>query len=167
MSSPNPCFVFLPKHLIRKKSVLPEKIEAVPFGKGRIKREGTGVTLVTWGNCVELSLEAASKLEQQEISVEVIDLLTVQPWDKDLVAKSLEKTGHLVVVQEDGISCSVGDMIIREMTTGKNSFYSFISHPILVSKPDVHIGYNPVLEFEVLPGVDDIVEACEVVIREG
>jgi len=116
------------------------------------------VTLVTWANCVELSLDVAGQLAN-EISVEVIDLRSIQPWDRDTLITSLQKTGRLVVVQEDSVSCSVGQMIISELTENEASFYSLLHTPKLVSRPDVHIGYNPIFEYAALPSTDDIEEA--------
>jgi 2-oxoisovalerate dehydrogenase E1 component len=148
----------LPKHLIRQPVPVDAHIPAVPFGKARVRREGTDVTLVTWANCVELSLDVASQLAD-EISIEVIDLRSVQPWDRETLIASLQKTGRLVVVQEDAVSCSVGQMIISELTAMESSFYSLLHVPKLVSRPDVHIGYNPIYEYAALPSLDDITEA--------
>ena len=71
------------------------------------------MTVVAWGNCVEQTLIAAEKLGNT-ISLEVIDLRSMKPWDRETIAASLEKTGRLVVVQEDSEVCSVGQMIISE-----------------------------------------------------
>ena len=158
LSAEDPTIVLLPKHLIRQPVHVDENLPAVPFGKARIRRQGNDVTLVTWGNCVELSLEVASQLEA-DISIEIIDLRSIQPWDRDTLKESLKKTGRLVVVQEDAQSCSVGQMIISELTSAEDSFYSLVESPKLVSRPDVHIGYNPIFEYAALPSADEIVAA--------
>ncbi len=164
MHAEDPTIVLLPKHLIRQPVEVGEQILPVPFGKARIRREGSDVTLVAWANCLELSLQVADQMAE-EVSVEVIDLRSIQPWDKEAVRASLAKTGRLIVVQEDSASCSAGQMIISEMTSEDDSFYSFSSPPRLVSKPDVHIGYNPIYEYGALPSADDVREAIHQVME--
>ncbi|MCR9197362.1 MAG: thiamine pyrophosphate-dependent enzyme [Planctomycetaceae bacterium] len=158
MAADDPTIVLLPKHLIRQQVHVDRNIPPVPFGKARIRQSGSDVTLVTWANCVELSMQVAADLSG-EVSVEVIDLRSLQPWDRDTVTASLAKTGRLVVVQEDAESCSAGQMFISELTSRDDSFYSLLSAPRLVSRPDVHIGYNPVYEYAALPSVDDVTAA--------
>ena len=80
--------------------------------------------------------------------------------------ESLAKTGRLVVVQEDGESCSVGQMIISDIASDEASWYSFVSPPQLVSKPDVHIGYNPIYEYAALPSVDGVIDAIRATMEE-
>ncbi|MCH8828435.1 MAG: hypothetical protein IID45_02540 [Planctomycetes bacterium] len=140
-------------------------VPAVPFGSARIRREGSQVTLVTWGNGMEISLAAAKEVAEIA-SVEVIDLRSIQPWDRHTVQQSLAKTGRLVVVQEDAVSCSVGQMLISELTGDPDSWYSFVSPPQLVSRPDVHVGFNPIYEYAAVPSVADVVHAVELVMEE-
>lgn len=165
MHSENPVVYLVPKHLFRQNMPVAEVVEPVPFGKARIRREGADVTLVCWGNATEIALDAAKKLEG-ELDVEVVDLRTIQPWDKETVRQSVEKTGRLVVVQEDGESCSVGQMVISEMVGGEDSFSNFLAAPRLVSKPDVYIGYNPIYEYGCLPMSDDVIEVLREVNEE-
>ncbi|MEM8677985.1 MAG: transketolase C-terminal domain-containing protein, partial [Planctomycetota bacterium] len=161
----DPTIFLIPKHLMRQQMQVDSHVGPVPFGKARIRQEGSDVTLVAWGNCVELAIAAAAQMADQ-VSVEIIDLRSIQPWDRESVAASLAKTGRLVVVQEDGESCSVGQMIISEMAGHEESWYSFVSAPQLVSKPDVHIGYNPILEYGALPSVDEIKDAIQATMDE-
>ncbi|HWP30911.1 MAG TPA: thiamine pyrophosphate-dependent enzyme [Fimbriimonadales bacterium] len=158
MHAEDPTIVLVPKHRFRQQIDVPEELEAVPIGKARVWKEGTDVTVVTWGNCIEQAEEAAQKLEG-EVSVEIIDLRSVYPWDKETVAKSLEKTGRLVVIQEDSEACSVGQMIISEMTSNPETWGYFISQPQLVSKAHVHIGYNPIWEYAALPDTERVIAA--------
>jgi 2-oxoisovalerate dehydrogenase E1 component len=123
------------------------------------------VTLVSWGNCIEQSLQAAEQLAD-EVSVEVIDLRCIQPWDRTTIINSLKKTGRLVVVQEDGRSCSVGQMVVSEMMTNPESFNLFVSPPQLISKPDVHIGYNPIYEYSALPSTAQVVSAIRLTMED-
>lgn len=165
MRSDDPTIYLIPKHLFRQQFEVGDEIEAVPFGKARIRREGDDVTLVTWGNCIEQAMQAAEHLAD-EASVEVIDLRSLQPWDKETVLRSIEKTGRLVVVHEDGESCSVGQMVISEMVGDPDSFSNFLSAPQLVAKPDVHIGYNPILEYAALPDTQKVVDAIRVTLED-
>ncbi len=164
MQADDPTLFLVPKHMFRQQMQV-ESVEPVPFGKARIRQEGEDVTVVSWGNCVELAFEAAKQLEQ-ECSVEIIDLRSIQPWDREMVLESVEKTGRLVVVQEDGRSCSVGQMIITDLLADEKGFYHFVSPPQLVSKPDIHIGYNPIYEYEALPDVEELIDAIQVTLEE-
>ena len=165
MNSPDPTVYLIPKHLFRQQIMVESDVEPVPFGSARIRQEGDDVTLVTWGNCMEYAENAIKKLEG-ECSVELIDLRSIVPWDRKTVLESVEKTGRLVVVQEDGESCSAGQMIISEVTGNPDSFSNLFSAPQLVSKPDVYIGYNPIYEYAALPDENDIVDAIRLVLEE-
>jgi 2-oxoisovalerate dehydrogenase E1 component len=165
MHSEDPVIYLIPKHLFRQQLHVSETLEPVPIGQAKIRRAGTDVTLVAWGNCMEQALEAARELEN-DVSVEVIDLRTIVPWDRELIAKSIEKTGRLVVVQEDAESCSVGQMILASMTSSPDSFCHFISSPQLVSRPDVHIGYNPIYEYAALPDTRRVIAAIQLTMEE-
>ena len=164
LQADDPTFILLPKHLLRQPIQVDGPMEAVPFGKAKVRREGTDVTIVSWGNCLELAFEAADQLG--DVSAEIIDLRSIQPWDKQAVRDSLAKTGRLVVVQEDAESCSAGQMIISEVTGNEESWYTLLSAPQLISRPDVHIGYNPIWEYAALPAVDQIVDAIQKVMED-
>ena len=92
-----------------------------------------------------------------EISVELIDLRSIVPWDRETIEESVRKTGRLVVVQEDTENCSVGQMLISHVTGQAELWDEMISPPILVSKSNVMIGYNPIYEYAALPDVERIV----------
>ena len=165
MQSVNPTIYLIPKHLFRQTIAVDPDVPAVPFGKARIRQAGSDVTLIAWGNAIELALAARDTLAG-EISVEVIDLRTIVPWDRDTVRQSLEKTGRLVVVQEDNRSCSVGQMIIGELVDDPASWYELSSPPKLVSRSDVPIGYNPIYEYAALPSTDDVIAAVRATLHE-
>src|SRR2546430_14145781 len=120
--------------------------------------EGSDVTLVAWGNTIEKSLEALDKIDN-EISVELIDLRSIVPWDSAAIEESVRKTRRLVVAQEDTENCSVGQMIISHVTGRPELWNELLSPPILVSKPNVVIGYNPIYEYAALPDVERIASA--------
>ncbi|MGB6045153.1 MAG: transketolase C-terminal domain-containing protein, partial [Pirellulales bacterium] len=88
------------------------------------------------------------------------------PWDRECVRASLEKTGRLIVVQEDARSCSVGQMLISDVTSDPDTWDTFLSPPQLVSRDDVHIGFNPIYEYAALPSTDDVIAAVRRVMSE-
>lgn len=150
-------FILVPKHIFRKNVPVPN-VEPVPFGKAKVVREGSDVTLVTFGNTLELAHEAADKLAG-EASVEIIDLRSIVPCDYETITKSVEKTGRLVVLHEDNITCGIGQAIIAEMTRVPERWNLFLAPPQLIARPDVNVGYNPVHEYAALPDVDGVVRA--------
>lgn len=165
MHTDDPTLLLIPKHLFRQQMDVAKEVPAVGFGEARVRREGDDVTLVTWGNCIEQAFAAADALAD-EASVEIIDLRSIQPWDKETILESIEKTGRLVIVQEDGRSCSVGQMIISEIMGDPESFCFFVSAPQLVAKPDVHIGYNPIYEYAALPDTEQVIDAIRTTMED-
>jgi 2-oxoisovalerate dehydrogenase E1 component len=158
MHADDPVIFLIPKHLLWAEHEYPEPIRAVPLGRARQCTKGSDVTMVAWGNTIEKSHEAIAKIDS-ETSVELIDLRSIVPWDKAAIEKSVRKTRRLVVVQEDTENCSVGQMIISHVTSTPELWNEIISPPILVSKANVMIGYNPIYEYAALPDVDRIVAA--------
>ncbi len=154
----DPTFILIPKHIFRM-NVEVEKVQPIPLGKARIVQEGSDVTLVTYGNCIEVAVEAAKKSGH---SVEIIDLRSIVPIDYEAITKSLEKTGRLVVVHEDTKTCGVGQAVIAEMTSLPERWNLFLSPPQLVARDDVHIGYNPIYEYAALPSVAQVVDAIAI-----
>src|SRR5713101_6789825 len=160
MHGEDPVLFLIPKHMFWAERESREPIRAVPFGQARKFRDGSDVTFVAWGNTVEKSLEALAKIDS-EISVELFDLRSIMPWDKESIAASVHKTGRLVVVQEDTENCSVGQMIISHITGQPDLWSEMVSPPVLVSKANVMIGYNPIYEYAALPDVERIVAAIK------
>ena len=158
----DPTLFLLPKHIFRKRSAVAPEFTAVPLGKAIVRRDGNDVTLVSWGNCMELAEAAADVMEHEGVSVEIIDLRTVAPCDYETVAQSVSHTGRLVVVHEDGRTTGIGQGVIAEIVSRPEWFNYFLSPPQLVARKDVHIPYNPVLEYAVLPALDDVLTAIRV-----
>jgi pyruvate/2-oxoglutarate dehydrogenase complex dihydrolipoamide acyltransferase (E2) component len=96
-----------------------------------------------------------------DMDVELIDLRSIAPWDKAAVATSLRKTGRLLIVQEDNISASVGQMIVAEMCGEREVLQGMKTPPVIVSKGDVHVGFNPIYEYAALPDQQRIVAALD------
>ena len=160
MHGEDPVIFLIPKHLLWAEHEYTEPIRAVPLGEAHKLRDGSDVTLIAWGNTVEKSLEALNKIDNK-VSVELIDLRSIVPWDKAAIEESVRKTHRLVVVQEDTENCSVGQMIISHMASVPDLWNGMISPPILVSKANVMIGYNPIYEYAALPDVERIVSAIQ------
>src|SRR5690242_12333206 len=158
MHCEDPVLFLIPKHMFWAERESKEPVRAIPFGQARKFQSGSDVTVVAWGNTVEKSLEAIAKLGN-DVSVELFDLRTIVPWDKEAISASVHKTGRLVVVQEDTENCSVGQMIITYIASQPDLWSEMVSPPALVSKTNVMIGYNPIYEYAALPDVERIVAA--------
>lgn len=123
LESPDPVVFLEPKVLYRSgREDVPSDHFTIPLGKARVRREGTDVTIVSYGAMVPLSLQAASAVADEGISAEVIDLRTIYPWDVDTVTASVEKTGRLLLVQEPQRSGGVAAEIAA--TVAEQSGYS-------------------------------------------
>ena len=160
MHEDDPVIFLIPKHLLWAEHESTEPIQAVPLGVARKRRSGSDVTVVAWGNTMEKSLEAIEKLGN-DVSVELIDLRSITPWDKEMIEDSVRKTGRLVVVQEDTENCSVGQMIISHVAGQEDLWDHLLSPPTLISKGNVMIGYNPIYEYAALPDVERIVASIK------
>lgn len=156
----DPTFILIPKHIFRKRTEV-KSFEPVPLGKAKVVREGSDVTIVTWGNTLEIAHEVAQELDG-EASVEIIDLRSIVPCDYKTIRTSLEKTGRLVVIQEDVKTGGFGQTIIAEITGNPESFGLLFSAPQLVSRDDVHIGFNPIYEYAALPDKERVTAAVRV-----
>jgi 2-oxoisovalerate dehydrogenase E1 component len=150
------------KHLYRQtynKAAYPGPNFMVPFGKAKIVREGTDVTIVTYGATVQRAFTAANQLAETGLSVEVIDLRTLSPWDQEAVVASVKKTNRAIVVYEDSISWGYGAEIAARIA---DDCFAWLDAPVKrVASTDTFVGYAPRLEDSILPQVDDIKRACE------
>jgi 2-oxoisovalerate dehydrogenase E1 component len=156
----DPTIILLPKHLMWAELPAPKSVIAVPLGQARVVRSGDLLTLVTWGNCIELVEETLASMES-ELDVELIDLRSIAPWDKEAVTASILKTGRLMIVQEDNISSSVAQMIVAEMCGLSEVLQILKAPPVIISKGDVHVGFNPIYEYAALPDKARIVAGME------
>ncbi len=147
----------------RCKSPEPDKDYVLPFGRGRIVREGSDVTLVTWGNTVMISEDAARSLEDKGISVEVIDLRTILPWDQEMVFKSIQKTNRALVVHEDTITMGFGAEISARIM--EEAFESLDAPVRRVAAKDSFCPYAKPLENGVLPQKDQVIAAVEALVK--
>src|SRR5579875_2718958 len=151
------------KHLLRQRYTegpYPRPGFRLPFGKGRVALRGTDATVVTYGATVERCLRAvAGVAERLGASVEVVDLRSIVPWDKDLVAESVARTGRLLVVSEDNLTCGFGAEVAA--WAGENCFADLDAPVSRVAAADTHVPYEPGLERAMLPQVEHVEAALE------
>jgi pyruvate dehydrogenase E1 component beta subunit len=153
---PDPVLFFEPKRVYRAaKGDVPEGDFTVPLGKAAVVKEGTGVTIVTWGAMLYEAMDAAQKCAQQGVDVEVIDLRTLWPLDIDTIIASVKKTGRLVVVHEAPKSCGLGGEIVA--LVNEKAFLHLEAPPKRVTGFDTPFPYT--LENEYLPLSHRIVPA--------
>ncbi len=159
----DPVLFFEHKHLYRQtynKGRYPGPNYMIPFGRGHRVREGTDLTIVTYGATVERSLKAAKAAsEQAGIEAEVIDLRTLSPFDMDMIADSLKKTNKVIVVYEDPISWGYGAEIAARIAS---ELFEWLDGPVRrVAALDSYVAYAPQLEEAILPQVEDIQAAIQ------
>ena len=139
------------------KGLIPEEEYTVPFGKAHVRREGNDATIVATMYMVHVALGAATKLEEEGISVEIVDPRTLVPLDQHTIIESVKKTGRLIVVSEDnktaGVSAEIAALAAEEAI-------DYLDAPIKrVAKPDTPIPFSPPLEKYIIPDKQSIIEA--------
>jgi 2-oxoisovalerate dehydrogenase E1 component beta subunit len=135
---------------------IPDDDYTIPIGKAEIKREGSDITLVTYGMMVHHSLKAAEAVQEEDgVSVEVIDLRTVSPWDKECVLESVKKTGKALIVYEDNITGGFGAEVAAVIA---EQAFEYLDGPVTrVASPDVPIApYAGQMEEYILPNPEKI-----------
>jgi 2-oxoisovalerate dehydrogenase E1 component beta subunit len=153
IEDPNPCLFFEHKHLYRRiKAEVPEERYTVPIGKARTHQEGDDVTVVTWGAMVYTATEAAQQID--DLSVEIIDLRTVMPWDKAAVLESVRKTSKVLVLHEDTRTGGFGAEIAA--TIAEEAFEDLDAPVKRIAAPDTPVPFSPPLEKAFIPQVDDV-----------
>jgi 2-oxoisovalerate dehydrogenase E1 component beta subunit len=156
IQDPNPVLYFEHKHLYRRiKDEVPDERYTVPFGEARTHREGDDITLITWGAMVYTADEAAQKLEDEGVSVEILDLRTLAPWDKEGVLGSVTKTSKALVLHEDTHTGGFGAEIAA--TISEEAFESLDAPVRRIAAPDTPVPFSPPLEKAFIPQVEDVV----------
>ena len=154
------------KHLYRQtynKSAYPGPNFMIPFGKAKVVREGTDVTVVTYGATVQRAITAANAVADSGISVEVIDLRTLSPWDQEAVFDSVKKTSRVIVAYEDAISWGYGAEIAAAIA---DECFAWLDAPVKrIGSTDTFVGYAPSLEDAILPQVETFRQAYEEIVR--
>jgi 2-oxoisovalerate dehydrogenase E1 component len=160
LRSEDPVLFLEHKHLYRQpyaKSPYPGPEYTVPFGKARVVREGHDVTIVTYGATVQRSYLAAQEAAEQGIETEVLDLRTLQPLDFESIARSVKKTGRVVVVHEDTMFCGYGAEVAARIAA--ECFMDLDAPVRRLAALDVMVAYAPSSEEYILPQKDDVLKA--------
>jgi 2-oxoisovalerate dehydrogenase E1 component len=148
------------KHLYRQaynKSQYPADDFMIPFGKAKTVREGTDLSIITYGALVQRSLVAAKQAEQQGISVEIVDLRSLQPYDWNAIVSTVKKTNRVIVAHEDTLSFGYGAEIAARIA---DELFENLDAPVRrVAALDTFVAYAPQLEDTILPQVADVLKA--------
>ena len=155
---PNPVIFLEAGALYGTKGEVAEGDESVEFGKARVAREGTDVTLIAYGRQVPVLLKVADKLAEQDISAEVIDLRSIRPLDKETFVESVKKTNRAVVVQEQWRYFSVASEVCAVL---QHEAFDYLDAPVeRVSGAEVPAPYARNLEIAGFPTIDNVVSAA-------
>ncbi len=153
---PNPVCFMEHKGLYRHvRGEVPEGEHTVPIGEARVAREGEEMSVIAYGSSVHLALQAAEELGE---SIEVLDLRTLCPLDREAILSSARKTGKVLVAHEATRSCAVGAEVAAIIA--EEAFEDLDAPVRRLTAPDVPIPFSPSLEQAVLPQLDDMKEAC-------
>jgi 2-oxoisovalerate dehydrogenase E1 component len=148
------------KHLYRQtynKAEYPGKDFMIPFGKASLRHQGTDVLVVTWGALVQRSIVAAHRAEEEGVSVAVLDLRTIAPYDWDAIAAHVKRTNRVVVAHEDQVTCGFGAEIAARVA---GDLFAYLDAPVRrVGALDTPVAYNPDLEDAILPQTADVLKA--------
>jgi 2-oxoisovalerate dehydrogenase E1 component beta subunit len=161
IEDPNPVLFFEHKHLYRRiKGDVPDERYTTPIGKARIHQEGDDVSVITWGAMVYTAEEAAKTVDA---SVEIVDLRTVLPWDKQAVLDSVRKTSKVLVLHEDTRTGGFGGEIAA--TIAEEAFEDLDAPVKRVTAPDTPVPFSPVLEKAFIPQADGVANALKELIQ--
>ena len=154
------------KHLYRQvynKGMDPGPNFMIPFGKAKVVREGTDVSVIACGALVQRSIAAAKTAAERGISVEVVDLRTLNPLDMETIARTVQKTNRVIVAHEDSLSWGIGAEIAARLA---DEFFPWLDAPVRrVASLDTWVAYSPQLEDAILPQSDDVLAAIESIAR--
>jgi 2-oxoisovalerate dehydrogenase E1 component len=163
--SEDPVFFLEHKGLYRRiqaRSLEPDADYIVPFGRGRVWREGTDATIVTWGSTVYHALEVAHQREREGKSIEVLDLRSIVPLDEGLIYNSVRKTNRVVIAHEDSLMAGFGAEVAASVAA---NCIDALDAPVLrVAASDSFVPSAPALEAMILPSANDLRIAVEQVL---
>lgn len=158
----NPVIFIEHQLLYTTKGEVPDEEYVTPIGEAEVKREGSDVTILTYLRMVGVSLKAADQLEEEGISVEVVDLRTLRPLDLEAIVKSVKKTHRVVVVEENWPQYGIGAQLVDQV---QYHAFDFLDAPVLrVTMEDVPSPYSRELEMSALPDEHKVVAAVKKII---
>ena len=145
------------KYLYRSiKEDVPADDYTVPLSKAVVRREGTDISVISYGWMVHVALQAAEKLAAEGIEIEVVDLRTLAPYDREAVLETAKKTSKVILLHEDTITGGLGGELAGLI--GEHAF-EYLDGPLVrIAAPDTPVPYSPPLEEAFLPNVDKVVE---------
>ncbi len=156
---PDPVIYFEHKYLYRRiKEELPAEDYIVPLGEAAVRRAGSDISVITYGAMVFVAMDAAKELEKEGIDLEVIDLRSLMPWDREKVLESVKKTSKVILLHEDtrtgGFAGEMAAVIAEDA-------FEYLDGPIRrITAPDTPVPYSPPLEEFFLPQVSDVVRVA-------
>jgi acetoin:2,6-dichlorophenolindophenol oxidoreductase subunit beta len=159
----DPVIFFQHKRLFAQKGPVPDGDYVIPLGKGAIKRKGGDLTVITYSRMTYVCLEAAVQLAGEGVEAEVIDIRTLKPLDFDIIAESVRRTKHALVVHEACLTGGFGAEIAARI--GEVLFDDLRAPVRRLGAKDVPVPFSPVLEKFVLPQVSDIVQGAKKVLN--
>ncbi len=156
IEDPNPVLFFEHKHLYRRiRGEVADERYTTPFGEARVHRAGDDLTVVTWGAMVYVAAEAAARLETEGVEVEILDLRTLIPWDREAVLESVRRCSKVLVLHEDTRTGGFGAEIAA--TIAEEAFEHLDAPVKRIAAPDAPVPFSPPLEQAYIPQVDDVV----------
>lgn len=164
IEDPNPVMFFEHKLLYRTKGPVPEEMYTIPLGKSKVVREGKDATIIATSVMVLRALEAADKLAQEGIEVEIIDPRTISPLDMEPIEHSIIKTGKAMIVHEAVKTGGFGGEVAARIT--ESEAFAYLDAPIRrLAGLDMPIPYNRTLEYHAVPQVENIVEEARKLVQ--
>ena len=157
--SGRPTIFLYPKSCLNDRSAMTSadvERQRVPLGKSRKLSQGNDLTIVTWGSTVRLCQRACACLSEVDISVELIDLRSISPWDQETVCESALRTGKVIVVHEDNLTCGFGAEVVA--TIAESASRQILCRRI--TRPDTYIPCNFANQLKVLPSMERLLECA-------
>jgi pyruvate dehydrogenase E1 component beta subunit len=159
----NPVVLFEHRLLYPVKGEVPDELEPIPFGKARVVREGTDVTVIAIGPLVHRALDAAKKAEEEGISVEIVDPRTLQPLDEETLVASVKKTNRAVVAHEAVTRMGFGAEVAAVL---QHQAFDYLDAPIeRVGAKFTPLAFAPVMEQYVVPNAEDVLDGIRRTVR--
>ncbi len=153
----DPVAVFLPTRVSADKGPVPEEQYTIPLGSADVKRQGLDVTVVATGHLVSSALKVAQQFEKEAISVEVFDVRSLLPFDRQALEKSITKTGRVVIIDDSPITCGFSNFVSSIIA---EEFFDCLKAPVkIVARADVPVPFSQPLEEYVLPNEEKLASA--------